>query len=200
MGVAAGAGMAPFVRVDAIERSPVLKMLDVGAAGLIVPGVETVDEVKKLVEFAKFAPLGNRGYCPSRDGGWGIGGVLRLRPHRIYAARQRRGLLPQCETMGCLENIDEILGIDGVDGIFIGPFDLSIALGIPGEFTNERHINAVAHVLDVRHRHGKLAVMFCGNAEAANGYFKQGFDSVTVSLDIAMLADATAEMVKKSLN
>ena len=200
VGVAAGAGMAPFVRVDAIQRSPVLKMLDVGAAGLIVPGVETVDEVKKLVEFAKFAPLGNRGYCPSRDGGWGMaecyadgmGGYMERANHNTL-------LLPQCETMGCLENIDEILGMDGVDGIFIGPFDLSIALGIPGDFTNEKHINAVAHVLDVCKKHGKLSIMFCGGAEAANGYFKQGFDSVTVSLDISVLADAMGDIVKKSM-
>lgn len=199
VGVADGAGIAPFVRVDAIQRSPVLKMLDVGAAGLIVPGVETVDEVKKLVEFAKFAPLGNRGYCPSRDGGWGMaecysdgmGGYMQR-------ANRETLLIPQCETMGCLENIDEILGMDGVDGIFIGPFDLSIALGIPGEFANERHINAVAHVLDVCKKHGKLAIMFCGTPEAANGYFKQGFDSVTVSLDISVLADAMKDVVKRS--
>ena len=200
VGVASGAGLAPFVRVDAIERSPVLKMLDVGAAGLIVPGVESVGEIKRLVEYAKFAPLGNRGYCPSRDGGWGMaecyaegmGGYM-------DSANRQTLLLPQCETMGCLENIDEILGTDGVDGIFIGPFDLSIALGIPGDFANERHINAVAHVLDVCHKHGKLAVMFCGGAEAANGYFRQGFDSVTVSLDISVLADAFGEVVRKSL-
>ena len=199
VGVADGAGIAPFVRVDAIQRSPVLKMLDVGAAGLIVPGVETVDEVKKLVEFAKFAPLGNRGYCPSRDGGWGMaecyadgmGGYMQRANHETL-------LVPQCETMGCLENIDEILGMDGVDGIFIGPFDLSIALGIPGDFANERHINAVAHVLDVCKKHGKLAIMFCGTPEAANGYFKQGFDSVTMSLDISVLADAMKDAVKRS--
>lgn len=199
VGVADGAGIAPFVRVDAIQRSPVLKMLDVGAAGLIVPGVETVDEVRKLVEFAKFAPLGNRGYCPSRDGGWGMaecyadgmGGYMQR-------ANRETLLVPQCETMGCLENIDEILGMDGVDGIFIGPFDLSIALGIPGDFANERHINAVAHVLDVCKKHGKLAIMFCGTPEAANGYFKQGFDSVTMSLDISVLADAMKDAVKRS--
>ena len=200
VGVASGAGLAPFVRVDAIERSPVLKMLDVGAAGLIVPGVESVGEIKRLVEYAKFAPLGNRGYCPSRDGGWGMaecyaegmGGYM-------DSANRQTLLLPQCETMGCLENIDEILGTDGVDGIFIGPFDLSIALGIPGDFANERHINAVAHVLDVCHRHGKLAVMFCGGAEAANGCVRQGLDSVTVSLDICVLAAAFGEVVRKSL-
>ena len=199
VGVADGAGIAPFVRVDAIQRSPVLKMLDVGAAGLIVPGVETVDEVKKLVEFAKFAPLGNRGYCPSRDGGWGMAGCYADGMGGYMQRANRETLLvPQCETMGCLENIDEILGMDGVDGIFIGPFDLSIALGIPGDFANERHINAVAHVLDVCKKHGKLAIMFCGTPEAANGYFRQGFDSVTMSLDISVLADAMKDAVKRS--
>ena len=200
VGVASGAGLPPSVRVDASQPHKEKKMLDVGAAGLIVPGVETVDEVKKLVEYAKFAPLGGRGYCPSRDGGWGMaecyaegmGGYMERANHNTL-------LLPQCETMGCLENIDEILGMDGVDGIFIGPFDLSIALGIPGDFANERHINAVAHVLDVCKKHGKLSVMFCGSAEAANGYFKQGFDSVTVSLDISVMADAFVDVVKKSL-
>ena len=145
VGVAAGAGIAPFVRVDAIERSPVLKMLDAGAAGLIVPGLETVDEARRLVGFAKFAPLGNRGYCPTRDGGWGMAECYSdgLTGYMERANRDTL-LLPQCETAGCLEHIDEICALEGVDGIFIGPFDLSIALGIPGDFANERHINAVA--------------------------------------------------------
>ena len=89
--------------------------------------METVDEVKKLVAYAKFAPLGNRGYCPSRDGGWGMAECY-AEGMGGYMERANRDtlLLPQCETMGCLENIDEILGMDGVDGIFIGPFDLSL--------------------------------------------------------------------------
>ena len=197
---ASGAGLAPFVRIDEISRSPVLKMLDAGAAGLIVPQLESVEQAEKLVSWAKFAPLGNRGYCPSRDGGWGMadcyeGGLT------AYMARANENtlLLPQCETAGCLEHIDEICALEGIDGIFIGPFDLSIALGIPGDFADERHINAVAHVLDVCKKHGKLSVMFCGSAEAANGYFKQGFDSVTVSLDISVMADAFVDVVKKSL-
>ena len=188
VGVASGAGLAPFV------------MLDVGAAGLIVPGVESVDEVKKLVEYARFAPVGNRGYCPSRDGGWGMAECYGEGMNGyMERANANTLLLPQCETMGCLENIDDILSLDGVDGIFIGPFDLSIALGIPGDFANERHINAVAHVLDVCHKHGKLSVMFCGSPEAAAGYFKQGFDSVTMSLDISVLADAFTDIVKRSM-
>lgn len=77
-----------------------------------------------------------------------------------------------------------------MDGIFIGPFDLSIALGIPGRFDDERHINAVERVRLACKKAGKPCIMFCGSGDAAAGYFKQGFDSVTVGLDIAMLIDA----------
>lgn len=135
VGVASGAGLAPFVRVDELSRSPILKMLDVGAAGLIVPQLETVEQARQLVGWAKFAPVGNRGYCPSRDGGWGLdenyaGGMSGY----MDWANRNTMLIPQCETAGCLEHIEEIVAIEGVDGIFIGPFDLSIALGIPGRF------------------------------------------------------------------
>ena len=185
VGVASGAGLAPFVRVDELSRSPILKMLDVGAAGLIVPQLETVEQARQLVGWAKFAPVGNRGYCPSRDGGWGLdenyaGGMSGY----MDWANRNTMLIPQCETAGCLEHIEEIVAIEGVDGIFIGPFDLSIALGIP----------AVERVRLACERANKPCIMFCGSAEAAAGYFAQGFTSVTVSLDISILIDAAKAM------
>ena len=89
-----------------------------------------------------------------------------------------------------VERLAERVRDEGVDGIFIGPFDLSIALGIPGRFDDARHIAAVERVRLACERAGKPCIMFCGSGEAAAGYFKQGFDSVTVGLDIAMLIDA----------
>ncbi len=191
VGVAERSGLAPLVRVDAIERSPVLKMLDVGAAGLIVPQVESVEQVRALVSYAKFTPLGNRGYCPSRDGGWGLaenysGGM----PGYMSRANGETLLIPQCETAGCLEHIEEIAAVEGVDGIFIGPFDLSIALGIPGRFDDERHMAAVERVRLACERAGKLCIMFCGDGAAAAKYFAQGFPSVTAGLDICVLQSA----------
>ena len=129
------AGITPLVRINEISRSAVLQPLDYGAQGLIVPAVETVEQVEQLVRYAKFPPLGNRGYCPTRDGGWGFDAES-LQGTEAYFARCNREtlLLPQCETRGCLEHIDEITAMEGVDGIFVGPFDLSIALGIPMQF------------------------------------------------------------------
>lgn len=195
VGVASGAGLAPFVRVDELSRSPILKMLDVGAAGLIVPQLETVEQARQLVVWAKFAPVGNRGYCPSRDGGWGLDEnyASGMSGYMDWANRNTM-LIPQCETAGCLEHIEEIVAIEGVDGIFIGPFDLSIALGIPGRFDDPRHIAAVERVRLACERANKPCIMFCGSAEAAAGYFAQGFTSVTVSLDISILIDAAKAM------
>ena len=109
-------------------------------------------------------------------------------------ANRNTMLIPQCETAGCLEHIEEIVAIEGVDGIFIGPFDLSIALGIPGRFDDPRHIAAVERVRLACERANKPCIMFCGSAEASAGYFAQGFTSVTVSLDISILIDAAKAM------
>ena len=195
VGVASGAGLAPFVRVDELSRSPILKMLDVGAAGLIVPPLETVEQARQLGGWAKFAPVGNRGDCPSRVGGGGLdenyaGGMSGY----MDWANRNTMLIPQCETAGCHEHIEELVAIEGVDGIFIGPFDLSIALGIPGRFDDPRHIAAGERARLACERANKPCIMFCGSAEAAAGYFAKGFTSVTVSLDISILIDAAMAM------
>lgn len=188
VGVAQGAGLAPLVRVDGIERSPILKMLDAGAAGLVVPQLETVEQARKLVSYAKFPPLGNRGYCPTRDGGWGSGSCYERGMDGYMAeANTSTLLIPQCETAGCLEHIEEIAAVEGVDGIFIGPFDLSIALGIPGQFGDPLLTEGIERVRRACAAAGKLCIMYAGSGEAAKRYFDQGFTSVAAGLDIEVL-------------
>ena len=188
VGVAQGAGLAPLVRVDGIGRSPILKMLDAGAAGLVVPQLETVEQARKLVSYAKFPPLGNRGYCPTRDGGWGSGSCYERGMDGYMAeANASTLLIPQCETAGCLEHIEEIAAVEGVDGIFIGPFDLSIALGIPGKFGDPLLTEGIERVRRACAAAGKLCIMYAGSGEAAKRYFDQGFPSVAAGLDIEVL-------------
>ena len=188
VGVAQGAGLAPLVRVDGIERSPILKMLDAGAAGLVVPQLETVEQARELVSYAKFPPLGNRGYCPTRDGGWGSGSCYERGMDGYMAeANASTLLIPQCETAGCLEHIEEIAAVEGVDGIFIGPFDLSIALGIPGQFGDPLLTEGIERVRRACAAAGKLCIMYAGSGEAAKRYFDQGFPSVAAGLDIEVL-------------
>ena len=127
-------GLTSFVRVKDISRPAILKNLDIGAMGLVVPCVETVDEAKKLVEWAKYYPLGKRGFFYARKAGYGYEEFSKNIQGYFDTCNRETLLLPQCETKGCLDNIEEIAALDGVDGIFIGPYDLSVGLGIPAQF------------------------------------------------------------------
>ena len=191
------AGIVPLVRINDIARSKVLQPLDYGAQGLIVPAVETVEQVRRLVEYAKFPPVGNRGFCPTRDGGYGYDEVSMQGTDVYFAhANQETLLIPQCETVGCLEHIEEITALDGVDGIFVGPFDLSIALGRPMAFDCDEMRAALDRILNACHKNNKMAFIFCGDAQAAKARAAQGFDSVTAGLDIMALVDSYRAMVQ----
>ena len=197
---ARSAGLAPFVRVDGVSRSPILKALDAGAQAVVVPCVETLDQVRKLVEYAKFAPSGSRGFCPTRDGGWGYAEHAAGSIEDYMQISNRETLLIlQCETSGCLDNIEMITSIDGVDGILIGPFDLSIALGKPARFDDPEIKEAFARIRNACQAAGKMCMIFAGSAEAAKNYFSEGFDSVAVGLDTSIYISSYREIVKNSL-
>ena len=190
------AGITPFVRINDCTRPAVLRPLDLGAKGLIVPAVESVGEVKRLIEYAKFTPLGNRGFCPTRDGGWGFDELSR-QSGSAYMERSNREtmLIPQCETAGALEHIEEIVALDGVDGIFVGPNDLSIALGCPLQMDAPPMLAALERIRAACRKHGKPVLIFSGNAAAAKANLEDGFDSVTVGLDVMMLIQAYRSIV-----
>lgn len=193
---AQGAGLTALARANEISRTAVLRLLDVGAQGIVVPCVETVDEVRELVQYAKFAPLGNRGFCPTRDGGWGHAAHAASIPAYMETCNRETLLLPQCETVGCLEHIEEITAMDGVDGIFVGPFDLSIALGRPGEFDAPEVHDAILRVQTACKRNGKLSMIFTGGPEASRQRFAEGYDSAAMGMDTLFYV----EMYKKMVN
>ena len=115
----------------AVMALAVMLLLPLGGCDMFrrLAGRPTAEEVEQLVRFAKFPPLGNRGFCPTRDGLWGYDEAS-LAGAGTYMDRANREtlLIPQCETAGCLAHIEEIAAMEGVDGIFVGPLDLSIAL------------------------------------------------------------------------
>lgn len=94
-----------------------------------MPDVQTVDEVRKLVEYAKYYPLGRRGFAPTLSGGYGFDPECADTQQYFDHCNRQTMLIPQCETLGALEHIEEITAMEGVDGIFVGPYDLSVALG-----------------------------------------------------------------------
>ncbi|MBE6729402.1 MAG: hypothetical protein E7568_04115 [Ruminococcaceae bacterium] len=181
-------GITPFARVKGISRPALLKLLDIGVQGLIVPNVKTVDDVNQLVSWSKYAPIGNRGFSASRKDGWGYMLNMSIQDTMEFFNEQVL-LIPQCETIEALESIEEITAINGVDGIFVGPYDLSIAMGIPGEFSNPKFVAALDRIIRACRKAGKFTMIFTANQQAAIDYLNNGFDSVSYYMDAAFLID-----------
>ena len=157
-----------------------------GVQGLIIPDVHSVEDVRRIVRFAKYAPVGQRGFCPSRKDGWGTapqGSVLDTMAH--FNAETL--VIPQCETAEALADIEAIAATEGVDGIFIGPFDLSISMGMPGDFENPLFKAALERILAACHAAGKPCLIFTGDGAASAARFAQGYDGVAMSLDTMLL-------------
>ena len=188
-------GLTPLARVRDLSRSAILKLLDVGAQGLIVPNINTVREVGEIVSYCKYRPVGNRGFCPSRKDGWGFDGDMSV-ARTMEFFNDNVLLIPQCETVGALDNIESIAAVPGVDGVFIGPFDLSISMGIPGQFDAPEFKAALARILKATHDAGKFCMMFAPTPERAVEVIKEGYDSATYSLDASVIISCFKEKVE----
>lgn len=178
--------VTPLARVREISRPAILKLLDVGVQGLIIPDVRGTEDVRRVVDYAKYAPVGRRGFCPSRKDGWGTDpqcGVLDTMAH----FNQETLVIPQCETAEALSDIETIAAMDDVDGIFIGPFDLSISMGMPGDFENPQFRAALARILSACRAAGKPCLIFAGDGAGAATRFAQGYDAVAMGLDATLL-------------
>ena len=193
---AEGKGLSPVVRVADLTHKEIQRALDNGAEGIIIPCLRDVDDFRKAVDLAKFAPLGNRGFIKGRGSGfgnepWASGSLTEY----MENSNDKVLLLPQCETKEALDSIEEIVQIEGIDGIFIGPFDLSICMGISGQFDASEFKEAVDRILSACKQAGKLCMMFTSTPEEARRYIEKGFDAVANSIDTIVFAQAYKSMV-----
>ena len=183
--------VTPFARVQEISRAAILKLLDVGAQGLIIPSVNTVAEAEAIVSYGKYMPRGQRGVAAAAGPGfWYEDYATQGMAHYFDFSNRETMLIPQCETLGCLEHLEEIVAIDGIDGIFVGPYDLSTAMGIPGEFDKPEFREAVRHIQAVCAAAKKPTLIFAGTEQAAREDFALGYDSVAYSMDAMLLVNA----------
>ena len=159
------------------SRAAVLHALDLGARGIIIPDVQSVEEARRLVEYAKYYPLGARGFAFSRSAKYGFLPELKQIGDYFTATNQRTILMPQCETAGALEHIEEIAALDGIDGIFVGPYDLSVALGAPARFATPRFAEALDRVIAACRASGKLAFIYANT----RAYFAQGYQGAPIA-------------------
>lgn len=189
-------GMSALVRVADLTHKEIQRAVDNGAEGIIIPCLREVDDFRKAVDLCKFAPIGNRGFIKGRGSGfgnepWAFGTLTEY----MENSNEKVLLLPQCETKEALDNIGEIVQIEGIDGIFIGPFDLSISMGIPGQFDAPEFSEAVDRILKTCKQAGKLCMIFTTSTADARKYIEKGFDAVANSIDTIVFGEAYKTMV-----
>lgn len=190
---AAGDAMPCLVRIPAHEEAWIEKMLDVGAAGIIAPMVRTVAQAQTVVRYAKYPPAGERGVGLARAHRYGAG-------FADYLERANAALatLIQIEHPDALACLDRLAALPGVDALFVGPYDLSMSLGIPGQLRDARMQEALRAVLDACRAAGCAAGVFGLEPEAVREYVAMGFTVVCVGIDARFL-DAAARAARAAL-
>ncbi|KAF5025301.1 hypothetical protein F66182_2634 [Fusarium sp. NRRL 66182] len=191
----AALGVSPIVRLPDTQGWMVKRALDSGAHGIVVPLLRTPDEARQLVQSAKFPPQGRRGFGSP------------IAPERFnpepsfteYLQQANQSLLTivQVETKEALESIDEIAAVEGIDVLFVGPFDLGNAIGHPiieGVMASELK-NAIAKILEASQKAGKKTGVYCTGGEQAKLYAEQGFDMMNVVTDYTSLASVAREQL-----
>ena len=182
-------GITSLVRVESDDRIRINRVLDAGIAGVMVPRVENAAQVREIVTHFSTPPFGDRGVATYNRGAlWGqdIGFLDR--------ASQATCII-QIETVGALDSVADIAAIDGVDILFVGPADLSFALGVPRDFKNPIFLSALDRVLKAAKSCGKQAGILAPNGSSAAEYQQMGFNFIGIASDSILLADS----MKKSL-
>lgn len=180
----------PVVRVPWLEPGIVMKVLDAGAYGVIAPMVSTREDAQKLVAWTHYAPRGTRSFGPVRAALYGGADYPAHANDTVVA-------FAMIETAQALDNLDAILSVEGLDAVYVGPSDLSLALGCKPQFDDvePRVAEAIAHIVERATAHGVKAGIHNGRPDVARARIAQGYRFVTVSSDARLLAAGAQELL-----
>ena len=182
----------PVVRVPWLEPGILMKTLDAGAYGVICPMINTREDAQKLVAYTHYAPRGTRSFGPVRALLYGGADYPQHANDTIVT-------FAMIETAKALDNLDDILSVEGLDAIYIGPSDLSLALGCTPTFddVDPKAAEALDHILERAKAHGVVAGIHNGTAESALKRIAKGFQFVTVSSDARLIAAGAQQIIGK---
>ena len=149
-----------LLRVPQLSRDHISRAMDCGAIGAMVPMTDTVEQAEEIVRWSKYAPLGERGYGSGCAHTSYVGGGK----HQEIMEHGNRKIISiaQIETKLAVDNSDQIAAVEGIDVLLIGPNDLSISLGFPGDLMNPIELDAIAHVAANCKKHGKFFGLHAG--------------------------------------
>jgi len=186
----------PVVRVPEGNVTLIKQVMELGATTLLVPMVESADQARELVRAMRYPPQGIRGV------GSGLARSSRWNDYSSYLAdaNERACLLVQVETAGALDRVKEIASVDGVDGVFIGPADLSASMGLLGQPAHPRVRERIGAGISEILQAGKAPGILCTDEALAHTYAEIGAQFIAIGVDTTLLANAARSLVARFRN
>ena len=187
---AVGGRSACIVRIPDKSEVWVKRVIDIGPEGIIVPHIETAEETERIIRWALYPPQGTRSAGIARAQGYGL-----KMDEAIRNANTEMLVIPQIEHVDGVKNIEEIVRVEGVRAVFVGPYDLSGSMGMLGQVADPQIRSKIKHVADVCREAGLKAGIFGVDTEGAKPYIGFGYTLIALGSDTVMLGEAAGKAV-----
>ena len=179
--------VSPIIRVKSISQDEILRALDIGAHGIQVPNVNSIDDIKRIIEFAKYPPSGNRGFSTfTRSGGYDM--EFKDRHYNLTNNNILVGI--NLESKKSLDLLDKIVELDDIDMFFFGTFDLSKEIGIPGDTTNPDLQKLIKECNEFLIQKNKITGTISVNIENLKYHLSQGFKYNLYQVDCGIISES----------
>lgn len=192
---ARAAGIPTIVRPSSRKSSEYLsRPLDAGADGLLVPQIQTREDVENVVRWCRYAPIGERGVALTRQQTFFAGGTP---VDTMKQLNEEVLILLQIEHRDAIDNLSDLLSIPGIDAAFVGPADLSASLGIPGQTNHPKFIEAVQQVIKLSKEHGVFPGIHTDSVKTASYWMAEGMKIIGFYTDIKLILEICKNLVKE---
>lgn len=188
---AEASGLSPIVRVGVNSAIEIQRVMDLGVAGVQIPQIQSGADARAAVDFSHYHPIGMRGLCR-----FVRAADFSMREKGAYFDEQNRLVtIVHVEGTEGVEAFEEIVAVEGIDVIFIGPYDLSQSLGLPGQVSHPKVASAVEDLVRRCRERKKHAGIFVESVDAAHRYRDLGVSYIAYSVDVGLFADRCREVV-----
>ena len=193
IGLCESYNVTPIMRVGEINESLILRALDIGVHGVQLPNITTADDAKQFVQFAKYPPVGIRGFSPyTKAGLYDVANGKEM----PKIANENTLLIANVEGQEGMNNLEQIVQVEGIDIIFIGLFDMSKSLGIAGDVQNPKVIQKLDEAIEIIHKYNKKVGSIASNLDMLEVLKDKQVDYLTYSVDTGMIKESYQNMIK----
>lgn len=189
---ASGSACPGIIRIPDHQEVTIKKALDIGAEGIVVPQVNTAEQAEKIVSYAKYPPMGARGIGLARANLYGLAFEKAVKETNSSTA-----VIVQAEHKDVLDHIEDIVKVEGVDAVFVGPYDLSSSLGKAGQLNDPEVVEAIDRIASVCNAAKMRLAIYGGSPEYLKPFKDKGFTMFVSNVDISLLSEVASRNLEK---